>query len=94
MPKDSLEQLAHASYWDRRYRTNDGGDALDTDGTGAYDWFKSFQAIRPFLERHLPGVDSAPKILHLGCGNSVSTCRVPIQILGESLVGYRCSDGT
>jgi len=73
MPKESLEGLTHASYWDRRHKAGDGEDALDINGTGAYDWFKSFQAIRPFLEEHLPGANSAPKILHLGCGNSVST---------------------
>lgn len=77
MPKDSLEELAHASYWDKRYTAGDGEDALDTDGTGAYDWFKSFQALRSFLEEHLPTVNSSPRILHLGCGNSVGTQSVP-----------------
>ena len=72
MPRESLEELAHASYWDKRYTGGDGEDALDTNGTGSYDWFKSFQAMRPFFEAHLPGPQSAPRILHLGCGNSAS----------------------
>ena len=72
MPKESLEELAHASYWNKRYEAGDGEDGLDTDGTGAYDWFKSFHSIRPFLEEHLPAVTLGPSILHLGCGNSVS----------------------
>ena len=73
MPTHSLEELAYATYWDRRYEIHDGEDALDTDGTGTYDWFKSFQAIRPFLETYLPTLNTKPCILHLGCGNSVST---------------------
>lgn len=73
MPKESLEELAQTSYWDKRYNESDGEDAFDTDGTGTYDWFKPFQTIRPFLEYHLPAVSIMPKILHLGCGNSVRT---------------------
>ncbi len=72
MPKDSLEELAHASYWDSRYACHDGKDALDTNGTGTYDWFKSFEALRAFFENHLPSMNGTPEILHLGCGNSVS----------------------
>lgn len=71
MSKEPLEQLAYASYWDNRYQQCSGEDALDTDGSGTYDWFKSFQALRPFLNNHLPPVASNPDILHLGCGNSV-----------------------
>ncbi|KAI9880907.1 MAG: hypothetical protein M1830_009975 [Pleopsidium flavum] len=71
MPKvPPLEELAHASYWDKRYHESDGKDALDNNGTGTYDWFKSFVSIRPFLEYYLPAVNRTPEILHLGCGNS------------------------
>ena len=62
----SLEELAFPEYWDLRYATS-GSDAT-------FEWFKAFSTLRPFLEKHLPKPTldgKSPKLLHLGCGNSV-----------------------
>ena len=67
----TLEEIATAEYWDTRYSST-------TEST--YDWFKTYDNLKPFLSRHLP----APKdergvnvrLLHLGCGNSVSSVMV------------------
>ncbi|KAK3679721.1 hypothetical protein LTR78_000097 [Recurvomyces mirabilis] len=64
MPADSLEELAHPQYWDKRYGDTDSGDAK------TYDWLRHFDTIKPFLLKHLPPPDTDPKILHLGSGNS------------------------
>jgi hypothetical protein len=79
MAKDSLAELAHPEYWDKRY--------AEKEGEETYNWLMKFELVWPFLKKHLPppvGVDAkekqedngdpgGPKILHLGCGNSV--CR-------------------
>lgn len=62
MVKESLEELAHPEYWDKRYSSND---------EDKYDWLRTFGTIRPLLDKHLPDASSSPKILQLGCGNSV-----------------------
>ena len=63
--KESLEELAHAEYWDKRYTEK----ATTED---KYDWLRNFQAIKPFLAKHLPAEGSTARIIQLGCGNSVS----------------------
>jgi len=66
MVKDSLKELAHPEYWDKRY-------SADDDDAKVYDWLRRFDTIRPFLTKYLPPPsDNGPKILHLGSGNSVS----------------------
>lgn len=62
MVKESLEELAHPEYWDKRYSSRE---------EDKYDWLRTFSTIRPFLEKYLPEASTAPKILQLGCGNSV-----------------------
>ena len=64
---ETVEELAHAAYWNQRYSSS---------SDSSYEWFKSFASLKPFLSKHLPdpstwvnGTD--PRILHLGCGNSV-----------------------
>ena len=64
---ETLEELAHAEYWDQRYLSS---------SDSSYEWFKPFEILKPFLSKHLPvpsvGVNGTnPRILHLGCGNSV-----------------------
>ena len=66
MPKESLEELAHPEYWDKRYSANDKDAQV-------YDWLRHFSTLKPFLTTHLPSATSDPKILHLGSGNSVSS---------------------
>lgn len=60
--------LSTSEYWDKRYATADGQNAT-------HEWFKSFDALLPFLESNLfttRPVEHKPKILHLGSGDSVS----------------------
>jgi hypothetical protein len=64
----SLEELSTPAYWDNRYRDNSNGPI--------YEWFKPFTSLEPLLLEHLPKPSDdgqAPRILHLGCGNSVSS---------------------
>lgn len=68
MSTAELKRLAHSEYWDERY-TEAGPDQQ------LYEWYRSFDDLLPFFERRLFQVrrpESAPKILHLGSGDSVS----------------------
>ena len=63
----TLEELATVEYWDARYSS--------TQET-SYEWFKSFENLKPFLAKYLPAPaerseSPSPRALHLGCGNSV-----------------------
>lgn len=74
MPKERLEDLQYASYWDARYAAppSDADSLARKDGDEeSYEWFRTFKHLKPFFDRHLPALDSDPIILHLGCGNSV-----------------------
>lgn len=64
--KESLEELTHAEYWDKRYT-----DKAESEPN--YDWLRSFETIKPFFQKHLPKPEEAQQlsILQLGCGNSV-----------------------
>ncbi|KAK3666386.1 hypothetical protein LTR22_002690 [Elasticomyces elasticus] len=75
MAKESLEELAHPEYWDKRYAAND-------DDAKRYDWLRNFETLKPFLLTHLPTPETNPKILHLGSGNST----LPIDL---SDLGYK-----
>lgn len=77
MAKESLEELQYASYWDARYAApSSDPDSLArrdaADGQESYEWFRKFEHLKVFFERHLPVVERQSRILHLGCGNSVS----------------------
>ena len=63
----TLEELAFPKYWDDRYSKPDAEES--------FEWFKSFDKLKGFLETWLPKPEEDgmwPLILHLGCGNSVS----------------------
>lgn len=72
MPKERLEELAFAGYWDKRYaeeakeKGTDGQDVLES-----FEWFKTFEKLRGWLEKYMPSPSEECHILHLGCGNSV-----------------------
>ena len=68
MDARSLEELGYPEYWDRRYATRPNESLLST-----HEWFRTFEQLRPFLEKQLPAAGSSPRILHLGCGDSVRT---------------------
>ena len=64
-----LERLAHPEYWDERY-------AEVSPDEQVHEWYRSFNDLMPFFDRHLfqvRGPETAPKILHLGSGDSVSS---------------------
>ncbi|KAF2140222.1 uncharacterized protein K452DRAFT_230941 [Aplosporella prunicola CBS 121167] len=62
MVKESLEELAHPQYWDKRYAEKQ---------EEKFDWLRTFATVRPFLEKHLPApTHEGPKLVQLGCGNS------------------------
>ncbi|CAD6440197.1 e348e4a1-4fd9-45a3-b1eb-fc42f559b4e1 [Sclerotinia trifoliorum] len=87
----SLEELSHPSYWDNRYagkfdpeteeviRDEGEEDVAAKKEIESFEWFKDFQSLKPFFEKHLPspGEDKeerkGPRVLHLGCGNSTLT---------------------
>jgi len=69
---ESLEELAHPQYWDKRY----------SSGEEKYDWLRDFGTIKAFLNKHLPPVSANPSILQLGCGNSVR--RIAVRLLHAS----------
>jgi hypothetical protein len=60
---EALAEMARPEYWNTRY--------TDTEGDNN-DWLRNFASIKPFLEKHLPSASENPRILQLGCGNSVS----------------------
>ena len=71
MNNDAQKELAFAEYWDKRYK----GD-LKTDeeeDEEQYEWFKTFDKLRPFLVKHLPPGSEHPRVLQLGCGTSTLT---------------------
>jgi len=60
----SLRELGFPDYWNKRYETG-----LEVDG-GTHEWFRTFDKLRPFLEKTRPKPSAQPRILHLGCGDS------------------------
>lgn len=69
---EELIELAHPTYWNERYASEQEAGEDDTKPTlGSYEWFRNFEDLRSFFEKHLPPPLSGPRILHLGCGNSV-----------------------
>lgn len=70
MPKERLEELAFAEYWDNRYAAAKQDQAETT--LDSFEWFKNYEKLRPFFDKHMTPPPSDCHILHLGCGNSVS----------------------
>lgn len=66
MNEQELKALGHPEYWNNRYNEADG-----------HEWFRSFKELQPLLVKELPEAGSNPKIIHLGCGDSVSPLRLP-----------------
>ena len=55
-------ELASADYWNHRYE--------EIGVEEAYDWFRDWEQLDAWFKDHLPRPHA--KVLHLGCGNSVS----------------------
>jgi EEF1A lysine methyltransferase 4 len=69
MNSEAQKELASAKYWDKRYaeeKTEHNGD-----DKGEYEWFRTYEKLRPFFAKHLPPSRAESKILQLGCGTSV-----------------------
>jgi len=75
------EALGFAEYWNKRYNIDKTIKSEEVAGDPksdlpSYDWFRSYTSIKPFLQKHMPpAVAEQPRILHLGCGNSVCSER-------------------
>lgn len=63
------KELSRKEYWDERYSKEADSKNFDQPN---YEWFKTFEQLRPFLQNHLTPASSNPRIVHLGCGTSVS----------------------
>jgi hypothetical protein len=67
---DEAEELAFASFWDKRYSAADTSSKEPT-----HEWFRGFESLKPWFSKHIFGsrpATSSPAILHLGSGDSVS----------------------
>lgn len=69
MDTKSIKELGFPEYWNRRYENASKCE------NATHEWFRSFEKLRPFLEKELPDPKLGPRILHLGCGDSVSKPR-------------------
>ena len=65
---ENAAELAFPDYWNRRYTEEEGKQ-------DSYDWFRTWEHLEAWFKNHLSG--SNARILHLGCGNSVSTFTFP-----------------
>ncbi|OAP59320.1 hypothetical protein AYL99_06618 [Fonsecaea erecta] len=66
MSEAELKRLARSEYWDERYAKVGPDEQV-------HEWFRTFNDLEPFLDRHLFQVrapETAPTILHLGSGDS------------------------
>jgi hypothetical protein len=69
---EALAELSRPEYWDERYRSEEKISQNETQpNLNSYEWFRSFNQLRKFFIKNLPGVSSGCHILQLGCGNSV-----------------------
>ncbi|KAK6441300.1 hypothetical protein LTR95_002467 [Oleoguttula sp. CCFEE 5521] len=76
--------LATPEYWNSRYEKS----ASDQP---THEWFRSFEALKPFLEPHLYvpfPAENNPRIVHLGSGDST----VPADLGKRGYVNQLCVD--
>ena len=71
MNNASQKELATAEYWEKRYAEDSDAKADGAHEADNYEWFKTYDKLKPFLHKHLLPASSNPRILHLGCGTSV-----------------------
>jgi EEF1A lysine methyltransferase 4 len=60
--------LSTQSFWDDRYATSNSDQPT-------HEWFRTFDSLQPFFVKQFYSVKPAeenPRVLHLGCGDSVS----------------------
>jgi hypothetical protein len=74
MVKDeNLKELAHPEYWNQRYASAEKESKDGSAAMASFEWLRTFANLRPFFEKYLPAASIGYHILHLGCGNSVSS---------------------
>ena len=68
MSSKETQALSHSEFWDDRYAKADGDKPT-------HEWFRGFDALEPFFEKHLFSVKEVERecqrVLHLGSGDSV-----------------------
>ncbi|KXT13102.1 hypothetical protein AC579_2160 [Pseudocercospora musae] len=76
--------LATPEFWNTRYEKSDGSNPT-------HEWFRSFDALKPFFEKHLltsKPADTNPRILHLGSGDST----IPFDLASLGYKNQLCVD--
>lgn len=68
MNDEAQKELSKVEYWENRYAAE---ETPDNGSTEEYEWFKKYSSLKPFLDANLPGPETNPRVLHLGCGTSV-----------------------
>ena len=76
MNSAAQKELATVAYWDKRYSDERSGVG-DKNGED-YEWFKTYEKLKPFFSKHLPPAESSPRILQLGCGTSVGPSMIQV----------------
>jgi hypothetical protein len=65
---EEARALVRSEFWDERYAKADGDKPT-------HEWFRAFDALEPFFEKHLfqarGAAGKSQKVLHLGSGDSV-----------------------
>jgi hypothetical protein len=80
------EELSHASFWDKRY------DASNEQPEPTHEWFRGFESLKPWLQKHLftpYPAEKNPIVLHLGSGDSVDLTSL---ILVSPSADFGCDD--
>jgi len=66
MNEEAQKELSRKEYWNERYAKERGQQDADT---ATYEWFKTFDKLRPFLAKHPPHASTLPWVQRVGCGN-------------------------
>lgn len=76
--------LATPEFWNGRYNESDGQNPT-------HEWFRSFDALKPFFQKHLFSklpAEQKPRILHLGSGDST----IPYDLAAAGYDNQLCVD--
>ncbi|KAF1835028.1 hypothetical protein BDW02DRAFT_524120 [Decorospora gaudefroyi] len=84
MPSSEEEAaaLGRSEFWDKRYAKAEGDKPT-------HEWFRSFDALKPFFEKHLfEKRGKEERVLHLGSGDS----SIPYDLLARGYTNQLCLD--
>jgi hypothetical protein len=74
------DELRYATYWDNRYKdeiviisdaSNITAGSRHKEKLQTYDWFRTWEHLETWIRNILLHKFTQPRVLHLGCGNSV-----------------------